>query len=60
MLLDFEDFGRILTSRTNKATSEQEHEAIGLWGEVELNFATVSAQAWNMLIFQVMSKLRGP
>lgn len=53
MLLDLEDFGRILTARDNKAISEQEKEAIALWGEVELNFATISAQAWNMLIFQV-------
>jgi hypothetical protein len=53
MLLDLEDFGRILTARDSNASSEHEKEGIALWGEVELNFATISAQAWNMLIFQV-------
>ena len=54
MLLEFEDFKRVLDARANKATTEEENEAVGLWEEVELNFSTVSAQAWNMLIFQVL------
>ena len=53
MLLEFEDFKRVLDSRANKATTEEQNEAIELWGEVELNFSTISAQAWNILVFQV-------
>lgn len=52
MLLEYEDFDRILNARSNQATAPEQLDAIDLWSDIENNFQTVSAQAWNMVIMQ--------
>ncbi|GAX74871.1 hypothetical protein CEUSTIGMA_g2317.t1 [Chlamydomonas eustigma] len=52
MLLDLESFEKIMTARTHKVKTAEESASLGLWDDVELNFNTISAQAWNMVILQ--------
>ncbi|KXZ50888.1 hypothetical protein GPECTOR_14g137 [Gonium pectorale] len=54
MLLDFEDFCRVMNERSTHATdNDDELEALEMWAEVENNFPIVSAQAWNALVLQM-------
>ncbi|EFJ49198.1 hypothetical protein VOLCADRAFT_90100 [Volvox carteri f. nagariensis] len=54
MLLEYEDFCRVMNERSTAATDNAEElEALEMWSEVEMNFATVSAQAWNSMVLQI-------
>ena len=52
MLLDVEDFSRILNGRASLAVTAAEAEAVEAWGDVEAEFESVSRQAWSTLLLQ--------
>jgi len=53
MLLEHEDFTRVLNTRSSKAAEPAELEKIDMWQDVDENFETVSQQAWNSVIAQI-------
>ncbi|PNW70067.1 hypothetical protein CHLRE_17g704300v5 [Chlamydomonas reinhardtii] len=54
MLLEFDDFCRVMNERSTAATdNHDELEALEMWAEVESNFDLVSGQAWNATIMQI-------
>lgn len=45
---------RVMNERNTVANDNSEElEALDMWDEVEANFATVSAQAWNSMVLQI-------
>ncbi|MEW5300161.1 MAG: hypothetical protein WDW36_003110 [Sanguina aurantia] len=53
MLLEEDDFVRVLNDRTNQSSGVEETEAVDLWGDVEQNFDAVSNQCWTNVMLQV-------
>ncbi|MEW5311269.1 MAG: hypothetical protein WDW38_002999 [Sanguina aurantia] len=53
MLLEEDDFVRVLNDRMNQSSLVEETEAVDLWGDVEQNFDAVSNQCWTNVMLQV-------
>ncbi|GMH42128.1 hypothetical protein BSKO_10047 [Bryopsis sp. KO-2023] len=53
LLLEAEDFQRIMLGRATKASTLEEEDAIDLWKVVEENFELFSKQAWSTLFLQI-------
>lgn len=53
MLLDVEDFQRLLAARGNSATTAEQLAAVEGWENLQENFETISPQAWNAVLLQV-------
>lgn len=52
-LLEFEDFSRIITVRTENVNTVAEEDVVAGWMQVEDAFSTYSSQAWHTLISQM-------
>ncbi len=53
MLLESEDFGRVLSQRTSAAATADDEVELEQWALLEASFDAVSAQAWNALLSQL-------